>query len=355
MNEHLGRRIAAFLVGASVSMLAIDCAGALATRAGQASMHVVVRVPSTEPAARGKVRAMRDAMLEIYRHRLDPAGERELLVQPEGEDRIAIDLVLRAANPVRPTIALASALDAGARTAVLATAGGGEAASKAFPEGGGAIEVDGEVLLYRRRLGKRLVGLTRGAADAAQAHAAGALVSLVTDEPLGALLTSQGELQFAIGASSRHFAAFGLELEREQAEVMRWMSDHPDAASLEEYNARPLPLINPTTLPRIVWCTMAEDAERGVPFANRQPVPVVGEENPAWRFGGADLVGERYGNVRRSWLTCDRISSQRFPSECLRRLHRVARERGSRDHPRRRGSHPTNDQDSLAGRRPYRR
>jgi hypothetical protein len=249
-------------------------------------MRVVVRLPAGDAAVRGSVL---QETIAIYRKRLDPAGKRHVRIEAQGADRIVIDLPALEVNALLPDVVLASSMDAGARTAELAMGSEGELALRGIPPGGGAIEIDGELVLYERRGGNRLVGLTRGSADVAKPHAAGALVRIVANEPLGKWLTSPGELRFLIEALDSHFTSAGTDLAREHKDVLCWMDNHPEAASLHAYDVLPRESGGPPARPEIRWFTRAEDSERGVPFAERDPVAVTIEEKPAWRFSGADL------------------------------------------------------------------
>jgi hypothetical protein len=211
-----------------------------------------------------------------------------------------------------PDVVLASSMDAGARTAELAMGSDGELALRGIPPGGGAIEVDGELVLYERRRGNRLVGLTRGSADVAKPHAAGALVRLVAKDPLGTELTSPGELRFLIEAGEAHFTAAGTALGREREDVLRWMHAHPEAESLNAYDALPRESGGPPARPGIRWFTRAEDSERGVPFAEREPVAVHHREAARlavqWRGHRRRETGR---DRRRHGLSCARLSTSR--------------------------------------------
>ncbi len=304
MIDNVGRKVALIVTVLLVAIFAIFYPG-LRPRLGldlRGGTRVVLRIPFADAVAQKQIteeevsnkQLLIEQMIQIYRERIDPSGVKDPLITAQGEDRIVIELPSLEATVARQaTGKLAKAITP--EDGVLELAAESEDALKDFPAAGGTIEIEREVILYEQRTGKELVGLTRGAVDKAMAHAQDALVVLKETDELQKLVTSTGDLHFYIEALPADFSAAGTDQATELAKVQTWMKSNPQAATLEAYNALPRDLGGPPTKPRVLWFTMAADSKLETPFVDRRPVPVVEDENEAWRFSGADLASEGIG------------------------------------------------------------
>ena len=298
MDENVSRRITLIL---GLLAVALFSAFFLRPRLGldlSGGTRVVLRVPFEEAVKNNMLdarelnnkRAVIEQMIEIYGKRIDPTGVREPQIRPEGEDRIVIELPSLAGNTAElATGRLGADIGATDRSLLLET--DDEVSLRGFPPGGGTIEIGGELIFYEQRDGNQLLGLTRGALDAAKAHSAQAEVRLKETDDLIQLLTSTGELHFFIAAKTSDFNRAGTDQSTELEKVQAWMQANPEAENLEAFNAM-LPPEGPPRNPTIRWYTTVDQREAEIAFAERTPQAVVEQENPAWRFSGGDLVSE---------------------------------------------------------------
>ncbi len=302
MIENVGRKVILILTVLIVSIVAMVVVRPRLGLDLRGGTRVVLRIPFEKAVAQQQItqaelsnkRALIEQMIEIYRARIDPDGVKEPQITPEGEDRIVIELPSVAANTARQaTAALANPISATDR--ILQLAAENEEALKGFPAGGGWVLVQKESILYERRTGNELVGLTRGAVEPPSPHEAGATVVLKETDDLVQLLTSTGELHFYIGASEDDFERADTDRTTEEKAVKAWMAAHPEAKNLEAYNALPRDQGGPPSKPKVRWFTSSDEREAEVSFAERHPIAVVEDEDPNWRFSGSDLVSEGVG------------------------------------------------------------
>jgi len=227
-------------------------------------------------------------IIKIIRERIDPQGVLEPQIRPEGSDRIVIELPGAGGEASEPVVGrLQAPIEAGMSRIELVDEGD---VLRGFPSGGGVVEIEGELVRYESREGSllRVARLGRGfAASGAEPHAAGVEVRLSSTDPITPLIENTGDLQFYIKASSADFEALGTDEQKERDKVEAWMAANPDATTLVAYNRLAPPEGPPE---RLLWFTFAakDDAEPE-PLAQRQPTPMIVQENKRWHFSGDDL------------------------------------------------------------------
>ncbi len=228
----------------------------------------------------------------ILLERLDPNGVREPVIRLEGEQRFVIELPGSAAGLRKSAEApLAEAITADARSLTLDAT---PEVAENFPTRGAQIRIEDEVIRYARRLGTRLDGLERNYGDASVAseHAAGSTVRLIALDPWRDKIENIASMQFLIRAKSEDLAGSGTDLTGEIEAAKAWADDEANAnASIDEYNQILADREGPVSrlrfyplLPKDKQGNLIEGVSRGNTLQ-----PLIIDENPKWRFTGADV------------------------------------------------------------------
>ncbi len=245
MNENLGKKITITVVLAVAAILCLVLPKK-PFRLGldlQGGTRVVCRFDFDEALRQNKITAQENSnrpqllqdMCGILRGRIDPQGVTELAVRPEGSDRIVIEIP-GVAELAAVTVqgVLGAALDAGADTLTLGPLE--PAQLKAFPQGGGQIQIGSETIDYAGRVQNTLSGLQRGINGTSKAaHEAGAKVELLTNDDIIRKIMEVGDMQFLLGAQASDFQRLGSDEVKERQKATDWIKAHP-GRPLEDFN-----------------------------------------------------------------------------------------------------------------------
>ena len=232
--------------------------------------------------------------IDILYNRIDPNGVLEPIIRAEGTHRVVIELPGRAGlQGVSASAPLAEAIDASARTLTLAP---DNDSTEKFPENGGVIRVGTEQMRYESRRNNVLsIPSSHGRAHlatTAAAHAAGATVTLVSDDAIRNAIENLGQLQFLIVANAADFTGSGTDLSSETDRLQTWAGEHP-GSSITNFNRVAEADGGPNALIR--WFPRAaEKGEEDLAELNRAKAVLVPTDE--WTFRGGDL-GKVYGTM----------------------------------------------------------
>lgn len=280
----------------------------------QGGTRLVYRFDFEQAAADGKISpadlankpALLEQFIEIIYKRVDSMGVRELVIRPEGTDRISVELPSAVDSATtRVAIPLAGPINASDKALDLVDTK--PDLLKAFPASGGTIKIGDERIFFSGRSGTRLTLQQRGAErTTAAAHDANTDVELLSNDDLQRLIENVGDMQFLIAAQAGDPQLAGTDLQKEQVKVDAWRAANPNEAieafnrlapeaggpvkglkyfphmdsSAQANSQRPLvPLIVPrpvdTSLPESEWNFTGGDAERFVSDADELGLPAV--------------------------------------------------------------------------------
>ncbi len=220
--------------------------------AGEARVREVYAVDDVEFRAREKraptneeLRALRDPIVVIEKHRLDAVSALGAILEPRGDAEFVVTMPAGAEAPSPPVrLALAEALDATASTLKLVEpprasqepARENGSLPTGFPRDGGELRIEGERLTYTEREGLELRGLLRGAfGTSAAAHAASTIVELTGGDTLRRLLEARGTFEIAQELDDRDSPESAAERREERRRLDAWRAQHP-RAPLEEFH-----------------------------------------------------------------------------------------------------------------------
>ena len=230
--------------------------------------------------------------IEIIRNRVDPDGVLEPVIRRAGSDRIEIQLpgTVDLGVAVKP-VPLAREIPAEG-TGIIQL-GGEPAAYSAFPGGGGTVRIGAEDIRYGKRSGNELREIQRGAQGTAmQAHAAGAMVALVSDDSIKNAIENLGDLRFYPVAEAANFSVLGSDANAEIGKLRTWLGDPENAeTSIAVYNA--LAPAEGGAPDGLLWFpSRRSEANEGLTrleILDRGGFEPVLETSPEWTFSGADL------------------------------------------------------------------
>ncbi len=296
MTENLGRKttIILVLVVASLASLLLPKRPFRLGLDLQGGTRLVYRFDFDRALREGKISQnefgsqaeMLQDFATIIRGRVDPLGVMELSLRPEGKDRIVIELPGAAefsASAVKGVLASEVAADA---QQITLDASQPELV-KSFPLSGGVVSIEGEKISYASRAGAVLNVQRRGDDNtAANAHSAGAVVELLSNDDLQRRIENVGDMQFLIGAKDTDIQRMGSDLQKEQQKLTTWLEAHPNEP-IDNFHR--LPANDGGPAPDLRWYPhriKKGDLETPISQRIQQPLMVPPEN---WRFSGSDL------------------------------------------------------------------
>ncbi len=297
MVENISRKVTLLLGLAALSLISLRALGFRMGLDLEGGTRLVYSIDFDKAAQEGTIsqeelgnrgKLMTD-LISIWRERIDPTGVRGATIRSEGANRVVIELP-GSASSVGRSVATELAEEGTSDAAALILMGDQDLLDS-FPEDGGLIEVDGENIRYGIRRNEILSDLTRGL-DGTQraAHATGSSVVLKASDPWRSRIESTGHMNFYIQATSSDLVdadpALSTDIEVERAAVTAWIDDHPDVP-ITEYNR--ILAGRGGAASRLRYFPHRATAENlETPLADRL-LAVIIEEDPTWRFEGADL------------------------------------------------------------------
>lgn len=226
--------------------------------------------------------------IEIIRNRIDPQGVKEPVLRGVGRNRIEISLPKEIETTgAQARAPLATELAADGMELTLA---GGESELAGFPGNGGMIGIGAERIRYSGRAGTVLTLQTRGRdGTAPDAHAAGELVTLVSDDAIRNAIENLGDLQFLPVATQTDLMQKGIDESTLRARRDAWLNDPANAhLPISVFNDLPPERGGPPAGVAVYPEKLPEGVD--VPaLALRDPMPVVAPQAD-WIFTGADLA-----------------------------------------------------------------
>jgi SecD/SecF fusion protein len=225
-------------------------------------------------------------VVQIVRNRVDPTGVLEATIRQEGTENIVIELP---GSPVlsgtKATSSLAAELSALEKVSIQLASDG----AAGFPEGGGTVDIDDEKIHYEKREGSTLHKLDRGhRATVPAAHAAGAVVTLSSDDAIKDLIENLGDLSVNIFANASDFTGTDTDFAAEEAKLKTWVDANP-GLPLVAFNALKPEEGGPHA--RLKWVTRKPaDENDALTSEYDRRVPLLIQEDPDLRFYGSDLA-----------------------------------------------------------------
>ena len=279
--------------------------------------------------------------IEIIRNRVDPDGVLEPVIRRAGSDRIEIQLpgTVDLGVAVKP---VPLAREVPAEGSGIIQLGGEPAAYSAFPGGGGTVRIDAEDIRYGKRAGNELREIQRGAQGTAmQAHAAGAMVVLVSDDSIKNAIENLGDLRFYPVAEAANFSVLGTDANAEISKLRAWLTKPENAeVPIAVYNA--LGTAEGGAPDGLLWFpSRRTEANEGLTVARaaRPGRLRAGARDPA----GMDLQRgrprSRLPHPGRDRLPGGGLRDEPAGARGLRRVHRRVRRSAPGDRAQRRGRH----------------
>ena len=287
MVENLGRKLTLILSLIALAVLALAIGGFRLGLDLQGGTRLAYSFDLEKAAQEGKIQQFElqdptrllNEVIEIMRQRLDPTGVREPVIRTEGTNRIVIELPGSTAQGRRDlSVALGADIDPTVTEFELAESD----AVEELPATGGQLEIDGEILRYGRRIGRRLTDVTRGYQETTPAaHAAGASASLVALDPWREKLENVGSLAIMMRATGSDV----VDLTRQIDLAKEWARNNP-GAPIADYNRQLA--ADPATERLRFFPHRKSEQNLDVPMADRLEALVL-DKDPDYRFEGDDL------------------------------------------------------------------
>lgn len=240
----------------------------------------------TEDELQNKQQLLQE-FINITRERIDPLGNLDLSMRPQGEDRVVIELpgtALASASAQAPLGALLKA-----EGTYLVLDGTDPALLEGFPSSGGVISVGAERIAYGSRTNNQLNELERGFSSTTSAeHDANTAVRLVSSDAVLNAIENTGQLRFYLGASvaDPFFAQNGTDLQQERDRVIAWCAANPKTP-ISEYNS--LSVADGGAAGRLKWFPHHNKASESALPREERLAPVLVPGKPEEQFSGDDL------------------------------------------------------------------
>tara|TARA_R110002126_G_scaffold105905_1_gene240536 strand:+ start:2326 stop:5349 length:3024 start_codon:yes stop_codon:yes gene_type:complete len=302
MVDKLSRKLTFLAVILAVSLVSLFSLGFRLGLDLQGGTRLVYSVDLDEAVRKGLIDAEEaanpgpfyESLISIWLDRIDPNGVRGAVVRKEGSNRIVIELPgSAAAVQGNVTGLLFQGLSAESQAILLVPEEeGGQV--EAFPESGGIIEIDGEVMNYTERIDNSLQGVTRGLDGTARAsHSPNLDVTLKASDPWRTLIENTGRMAFHIEAEDADLvdpvSGVQTDISLETEKVIEWVQaererngEEPD---IELYNLLLSEKQGPVS--RLRWFPRPKTSPEQKLEDRLEPLII--EVNHDWRFTGADV------------------------------------------------------------------
>jgi SecD/SecF fusion protein len=238
-----------------------------------------------------------EAIIDVWRERVDPKGVAGVTMRKEGSNRIVIELpgsaslvAKKASSALAEDFVIGETVESDSSQLVLAEGtGAGD-----FPQSGGRITVDGKLMRYGKRVGQRLLSVSFVDPADRGTITAGSGTELEASDPWRALIENTGRMEVLIHASREDAAATaegdpGFDLTAETDKAKEWARANPNA-SITDYNGLLADANEGKALGRLRFFPRVLDATNvNTELADRL-VALIVEADPNWIFSGSDFT-----------------------------------------------------------------